>query len=248
VRTLIIFSGAPLLLSVLAGCASTDTNSLDASDATAAQPQEASNEASPDSTSDSTDAQAQEVSSEASPDGTSPDVATPSEGGLLCVVVGDFPGAESSCQGEACPAGCACIEEGTPRHFACLCMVGRGDPGPVPLCITPTCGTIICEPPMWCAQATSCVPPEGGDASALDGGPLCSNDSGVFPGMPGICAGVPCAPGCACIAASTGGRCFCPIARPSDAGALCIAPTCGTIFCEPDCTCTDAVSGTCQCP
>jgi hypothetical protein len=78
---------------------------------------------------------------------------------------------------------------------------------------------------------------------------LCSDDAGSFPGPAGTCELQPCPAGCACIRMSGFGVCHCLGARPPDGGQACFAPTCGTIFCDPSCTCAAAPEppGTCIC-
>jgi hypothetical protein len=238
-----------LLLAVLTGCSATDASSPDAStDAAVGQDgpqgdgpqdgatQESSREAeTPDS-----------AMTDGGPEGDDED-SSHEDSGLQCTVDGAFSGAVTSCQYAPCPAGCACIEEGTRRNVACMCLTAKPDGQTI--CLppaSPTCGTILCEPPLQCLRG-GCAEPEGPDASALDGGPLCSNDGGLFPGPSGTCSSLSCAPGCACVATTTGGMCLCPKAQDAGTVPVCITPSCGAIFCESGCTCTDAAAGTCEC-
>ncbi len=149
------------------------------------------------------------------------------------------PSSGGTCNGAACGAGCTCLVESHNGRMACMCPSA-----PQGSCVTTNCGSILCQ--GWCFDdAGTCVHPEGADASADDGGPLCATDGGSFPGTPGTCGGQTCAPGCDCVNDGCGqGTCMCA-AGPVDPS-VCVAPTCGDIFCGPGCTCGDA--GECSCP
>jgi hypothetical protein len=200
-----------------------------------------------------------------SPDGSMADQtaeeAAPSDGGPRDSGPGDAetqgdapcPGVPVDCisgiASVSCPAGCACIMESNNQRIGCFC---GDDEGGAAVCAVPTCGSISCVPPLLCDAGGpltgKCTVGEGADASARDGGSLCTNGAGVFGGSPGTCNGQTCAPGCACLHGTSGGACFCTAPRGPDAGSICVAPTCGNIFCPPGCTCSDNTAGTCECP
>jgi hypothetical protein len=259
-RTRVVLIGVLLfLVGALSGCSSHEGSSPDsgASDGASLDvtPSEGS---SPDA---STDARVQDAAVDgtsldgASLDGdadeSSPYDSSPRDGGTLCLQGGVFRGSATYCNGQMCPAGCACIARSPgKRNVACMCARATDADG-ASTCITPNCGTIVCEAPLECsqnAQSAICNPPEGPDASALDGGSLCSIEAGAFPGTPGTCGNQACGAGGACVATTSGGACFYAQAEASSSGgALCIAPDCGNIFCKPGCSCVDMASGACRC-
>src|ERR1019366_10178215 len=59
--------------------------------------------------------------------------------------------ADSTCQGESCAPGCACVGDGN-GLATCLCI---GPKNPAGACIAPTCGAIFCGLGCTCASPGS---------------------------------------------------------------------------------------------